>query len=37
MAAKIIVEVVARFDTAGGLTPLWMVGKTEDNSQVLFG
>ena len=25
MAAKIIVEVVARFDTEGGLTPLWMV------------
>lgn len=25
MAAKIVVEVVARFDTAGGLTPLWMV------------
>ena len=24
MAAKIVVEVVARFDTAGGLTPLWM-------------
>ncbi|HIV02672.1 MAG TPA: hypothetical protein IAC74_03790 [Candidatus Aphodoplasma excrementigallinarum] len=25
MVAKIVVEVVARFDTAGCLTPLWMV------------
>lgn len=25
MAGKIVVEVVARFDTAGQITPLWMV------------